>query len=455
MKFTADFHIHSPFSRATSKALTPENLDYWARIKGLKVIGIGDFTHVRWLIELQNKLEPAEQGLFKLKKEFQKPHFLSNSEDPRFMLTTEISSIYKKDGKVRKVHNIIFAPDFKTVEKIRQSLLRLNCNIDSDGRPIIGLDSRDLLEICLEASKDIFFVPAHIWTPWFSVLGSKSGFNSIEECFGDLSGHIYALETGLSSDPAMNWMCDFLDRFLLISNSDAHSPSKLAREANIFDCDVSYNEIINVMKNPNSKKFLGTIEFFPQEGKYHYDGHRKCDICWDPVSTLKNKGICPKCKRKVTVGVMNRVAELSDRQDLSKRKNRFPFYSAIPLREILSEIYGVGVQSKKIEQEYFNCLRKIGPELDILLWTPLDQIKEAGMTTLVEAIRRMRAREVIVEEGFDGEFGRIKLFKPSENVTAVDDESLFADTVLSGGKQLSRRDILDFDLLEYRKLKDK
>lgn len=456
MKFIADFHIHSHFSIATSKQLVPEYLDYWAKLKGITVIGTGDFTHPGWLKELKEKLEPAEQGLFKLKKEYimnfrSFENFGSFSEkEVRFILTAEISNIYKKGGKVRKVHNVIFAPDFETSEKIQQSLINIGGNITSDGRPILGLDSKDLLEIALNASEKIFFVPAHIWTPWFSVLGDKSGFDSIEECYEELSEYIYAVETGLSSDPPMNWICSFLDKYTLISNSDAHSPEKLGRNANIFNTELSYNSIVDALKSGDPEQCLGTIDLFPQEGKYHYDGHRKCGILWDPVETLKHNRICPECGKKVTVGVMNRVVQLSDREDSKERRNRLPFYSIIPLKEILSEISGVGPNSKKIDKEYYSLLKNISSELDILLKLPIDEIKNKGTEILSEAIKRMRKGEIYIKEGFDGEFGVIKVFRKGE-IQSFDD-TLFDDFVQI--KPPPKRKLINFDLEEYRRLQN-
>ncbi|NQV18109.1 MAG: UvrD-helicase domain-containing protein [Armatimonadetes bacterium] len=457
MKFIADFHIHSHFSIATSKQLIPEYLDYWARLKGITVIGTGDFTHPGWIKELKEKLEPAEQGLFKLKKEFILQNFTNlgnlvsfSDRQVRFILTSEISSIYKKNGKVRKVHNVIFAPDFETVEKIQQSLINIGGNITSDGRPILGLDSKNLLEIALNASENIFFVPAHVWTPWFSVLGAKSGFDSIEECYEDLTKYIYAVETGLSSDPPMNWICSILDKFTLISNSDAHSPEKLGRNANIFDTELSYNSIVNALKTGNPEQCLGTIDLFPQEGKYHYDGHRKCGILWNPVETLQHKGICSKCGKQVTVGVMNRVVQLSDREDFRERKNRLPFYSIIPLKELLSEIKGVGPNSKKIDKIYHSVLNKIGPELEILLNKPIEEIKKNGNDILAEAIRRMRKGEIYIKEGFDGEFGIIKVFKEEEIQSFAG--SLFKD--IFEIKPPAKRKLINFDLEEYRRLQN-
>jgi len=272
MRFIADLHIHSHFSRATSKLLTPEYLDYYAGLKGIKVVGTGDFTHPGWLSELKEKTAADGYGFLRLKKEYKTDTPFRNS-DTRFLLTAEISNIYKRNGKVRKVHNVILSPDFEEAEKINHRLINLGGNLTSDGRPILGLDSRNLLEIVLECSEDNYFIPAHIWTPWFSMLGSKSGFDAPEECFADLTKYIHTIETGLSTDPPMNWLCSFLDNFTLVSNSDSHSPEKLGRNANIFNTDLSYNSLIEALKNGNPEKFQGTIDLFPEEGKYHYDGH--------------------------------------------------------------------------------------------------------------------------------------------------------------------------------------
>jgi len=416
MKFIADLHIHSHYSLATSRALDPEHLDCWARIKGIAVIGTGDFTHPAWLAELKEKLTPAEQGLFRLKKKYKLDFQLvpSTAADTRFLLSTEVSSIYKKSGKVRKVHNIIFAPDFKTVAKFQHKLTAAGCNITSDGRPILGIDSRDLLEMALNCSENILFVPAHIWTPWFSMLGHKSGFDSIEECFGDLAGHIYAVETGLSADPPMLWSCSFLDRCTFISNSDAHSPEKLGREANLFDTELSYNSIIDAIRTGDGKKFTHSIEMLPQEGKYHYDGHRKCGVAFDPLRTLRNAELCPKCAKKLTVGVMHRVAQLCDRTELLPHKRQSSFHSVIPLKEILSEIENAGSNTKTVARKYAELIQTFGPELNILLDVPIERIKESGHRTVAEAIKRMRRRQVYIEEGFDGQYGRVKVFSPNE-----------------------------------------
>ena len=431
MPFIADLHIHSHFSVATSQELRPEFLDYWARIKGIRVVGTGDFTHPGWISELREKLEPAESGLYTLKPAYRMPiPFLSaeqQSQPTRFLLSAEISNIYKKNGRVRKVHNVVLAPDLKTVERIQQALLRYKFNITSDGRPILGMDSRDLLELMLSCNGDIFFIPAHIWTPWFSALGAQSGFDSIEECYADLTSFIYAVETGLSSDPPMNWRCSFLDRFTLVSNSDAHSPEKLGRNANLFNTRLEYGAITGSLKTGNPEECLGTIDFFPQEGKYHYAGHRKCGVCWDPEETGRHRGICPVCGKPVTMGVLNRVNELADRPDGQVKETRLPFHSLIPLKEILSEIHASGTETKQIRQAYQNLIQKAGNEFNILLRDPLAELARYAHPVLVEAIRRMREGRVIIKPGFDGEFGQIRVFGKGEVEVLWQHESLFGE----------------------------
>lgn len=459
MKFIADFHLHSHYSIATSKDLTPGFLDYWARLKGITVVGTGDFTHRGWTEELKEYLEPAEPGLFKLKQNLLKENLSRTSFLPgrevRFILSAEISNIYKKNGRVRKVHNVILAPDFETVEKIQRKLTGMGGNLTSDGRPILGMDSRDLLEVALEASPEIFFIPAHIWTPWFSILGSKSGFDSVKEAFEDLSSHIYAVETGLSTDPAMNWMCSFLDNYTLISNSDAHSPEKLGRNANRFNTSLCYKDIVDTLKTGDPLRFLGSIDLFPQEGKYHYDGHRKCGVCWNPLETLQHNGICNVCGKKVTVGVMNRVVQLSDREDIQKRKNRHSFSSIIPLKEILSELTGSGTGSGKVEQLYMSLIKRGIPELELLLDTEEKDIVEIGGDELAEAIFRMRKREIYIREGYDGEFGVIKVFDEKEMRGLKNGKSLFKDIEQTGFKRVvpPERKMIDFDLEEFRRLR--
>lgn len=427
MNFIADLHIHSAYSRATSKASNLAGLYAWARAKGINLVGTGDFTHPVWIQELKENLIPSEHGFFKLKNKNVPPalpHLSPEEGTTRFILTAEISSIYKRHGQVHKVHNILFAPDFKSVEKINHRLADIG-NIESDGRPILGLDSRDLLEIVLEEAPDGFLVPAHIWTPWFSLFGSKSGFNSIEECFGDLTEHIFALETGLSSDPDMNRLVSALDRYTLISNSDCHSPSKLGREVNLFNTDFDFYSMKEALEDP-LKGFKGTVEFFPEEGKYHLDGHRKCNVNLEPSQTRELNGICPVCGKPVTVGVSHRVMELADRDEPFYPKGNPGFKSLIPLQEILSEIIGIGPNTKGVLSQYQKLINTFGSEFTLLLDTPEEDIKQSS-PILAEAIKRIRNNQVIRKSGFDGEFGTIHVFEPGEQSSLVGQASLFLE----------------------------
>ncbi|MBN2000147.1 UvrD-helicase domain-containing protein [candidate division KSB1 bacterium] len=428
MRFFADLHIHSHFSRATSKHLTPEHLYKWAQIKGLSVVGTGDLTHPKWLEEISSHLEQADNGLYKLKSEFvqkvQREVPGSCRSDVFFLLSGEISSIYKKGDRVRKVHNVVFLSSLEAVSRFQNALDRIG-NIYSDGRPILGLDSRDLLEILLESDPDAHLIPAHIWTPWFSLLGSKSGFDTVEECFDDLSSFIFAVETGLSSDPPMNWRLSMLDKYVLVSNSDAHSPEKLAREANIFHTQPGYISIFNALKNRDEKSFWGTIEFYPEEGKYHMDGHRKCQIMMRPAETLQNKGICPVCGKPVTLGVSYRVAELADRPEGFRPSDAKEFQSLIPLPEVLAEVKSVGPNSKTVQTLYHNMLSELGPELKILMDLSINDIKSFAGSVVAEAIRRMRSGQVDPQPGYDGEFGVVRIFKPEEKKDIAKQKSLF------------------------------
>lgn len=410
MFFFADLHIHSKYSRATSKNCNLQELALWAQKKGLTLISAGDFTHPAWFNEIKQNLKPAGNGVFRLKNGIAKtPQAFACGV--RFLLSVEISTIYKKNGKTRKVHHIVFVPDLKTAEVFRQKLSAAG-NITSDGRPILGLDSRDLLETVLESGEGSYIIPAHIWTPWFSVLGSKSGFDSIEECYGDLSGHIFAVETGLSSDPQMNRRVSFLDKYRLVSNSDAHSPSKLAREATVFDAEPDYFSVREALMT--GKGYVGTVEFFPEEGKYHKDGHRKCNVCLSPEETLKLKGLCPVCGKPLTIGVMHRVNELADRKRSFVPETAGKIFSLIPLQEILSEIMRSGVSSKAVAAEYENVTEKLGPELPVLTEIPAETISKKHSSLLAQAVSRLREGKVIKQAGFDGEYGKIKLFKEYE-----------------------------------------
>lgn len=412
MLYYADLHIHSKYSRATSKSCNLEELALWASKKGLSLISTGDFTHPAWFREINEKLVEDENGTYRLKPELEKEIF-KKGENIRFILSVEISTIYKKGDKTRKVHHVVFSPNLESAQNFRQKLDAIG-NINSDGRPILGLDSRNLLEIALESGKGSYIIPAHIWTPWFSVLGSKSGFDSIEECYEDLSEHIFALETGLSSDPYMNWHVSKLDRFRLVSNSDAHSPSKLAREATVFDHNPDYYSLMNSLKT--GKGYVGTVEFFPEEGKYHEDGHRKCGVCLTPEETKKLNGICPVCKKPLTIGVSYRVNELSDRKEIiTPPKTAGKVFSLIPLNEILAEINQVGPSSKKIIYEYEKLINRFGSELSILQDIPTDELEKES-TMLSEAITRLREGKVIRQAGYDGEYGVIKLFNKEELV---------------------------------------
>ncbi|PKN27687.1 MAG: hypothetical protein CVU64_15415 [Deltaproteobacteria bacterium HGW-Deltaproteobacteria-21] len=423
MRFIADLHIHSHYSRATSRDLVPEKLALWAQKKGIHLLGTGDFTHPGWVAELKENLVEAEQGLFRLRPDLEKrvendlPQSCRSS--PRFILSGELSCIYKKGGKTRKVHHLILMPDFDSLEKFNKALGRIG-NIRSDGRPILGLDSKNLLEMVLEASDKGFFIPAHIWTPWFSLFGSKSGFDTIEECFEELTCHIHALETGLSSDPAMNGLFSALDGYVLVSNSDAHSPAKLGREANLFDVELDYDHVVEAMTGGGG--FLGTIEFFPEEGKYHLDGHRKCGVCFEPEETNHCSAICPKCGKPLTVGVLNRVCELADRDTPVVSRD---FHSLIPFPEILSEILSCGPATNKVTSAYEDLLERLGPELHILMDCSLEELKEAGGPLLAEGIRRMRLNQVIRDGGYDGEYGKIRLFQEDEKSRLAGQFGLF------------------------------
>jgi uncharacterized protein (TIGR00375 family) len=429
MKFIADLHVHSKYSRETAKNLDLENLYIAAQLKGVTVVATGDFTYPAWFEEISDKLVAAEPGLYKLKAEQARICDLRVPEacrgPVRFMLVTEISNIYKKNDKTRKNHNLVFAPDVAVARRLKNRLDKIG-NIRSDGRPILGLDARDLLEMVLETSDEAFLIPAHIWTPWFSVLGSKSGFDSVADCFEDLTPHIFAVETGLSSDPAMNWRVSSLDEFTLVSNSDAHSPLNLGREANLFSTDLSYAAIKSALKTGDPGEFLGTLEFYPEEGKYHIDGHRACKVSFWPATTLKHDGLCPVCSKPLTRGVLHRVEELADHDDGRKPTRHAPYHSVIQLADILSEVMQVGPKTKKVTRAYRSALEKLGSEFNILHNLATDAIEQAGIPLLAEAIRRMRQQEIDVIPGFDGQYGRIQIFKDQERAALMGQRALFA-----------------------------
>ena len=453
MRIIADLHIHSKYSRATSPRFTPSYIDRWARIKGINLVGTGDCTHPAWLKELKEQLNPAEEGFYIFKKNIREefdskialaenipnPCIQTNYYPPRFILTGEISTIYSRDGKTRKIHHVVVLPDFKAAADFQARLDKIG-NITSDGRPILGINSRDLFEILLETDERSLLIPAHIWTPWFSALGARSGFDSIDECYQDLSKYIYAIETGLSSNPPMNWAVKTLDRFSIISNSDAHSPEKLGREATVFEMDLSYPSLVKALQRKGKKTdIIETVEFFPQEGKYHYDGHKNCNIYLSPKETISSKGICPVCKKPLTPGVMSRVMELADEKVDEEEPcpknysgtNRRPYRSLIPLCELLSELLETGLTSKKTAAAYNSIIAKAGSEFSLLLDLSFDDIKKLNPPgipgeMLATAIKRMRCGNVSITPGYDGEYGIIRAFGKGGKIGNLGTHALFS-----------------------------
>ena len=412
MKTIADLHIHSRFSMATSKEGTPENLDFWARKKGISLIGTGDFTHPVWREELKERLVSEGNGLYRLRDAYVKEESRKfPGEGTRFVVSGEISSIYKKNGKTRKVHNVILLPSLEAADAMAQRLEKIG-NIHSDGRPILGLDSHDLLEMMLDVCPEGILIPAHIWTPHFSVLGAKSGFDSVEECFEELTPYVHALETGLSSDPAMNWRISKLDRYQLVSNSDAHSPSKLGREANLLDIDCSYEGLYRAIQTGEGLE--GTVEFFPEEGKYHFDGHRKCGVSLSPVEAERLGGICPVCGKKLTMGVDHRVEQLADRAEGFVKKDGKKYESLVPLPEVISACMGYSTASKKVQGCFEQMLQTLGTEFDILRNVPAEDIKTCAGERLAEGIENVRTGKVKRIPGYDGEYGKIQLFAEND-----------------------------------------
>lgn len=401
MSFIADLHIHSRYSRATSKDMNIPNLDKAAQMKGIDLVGTGDFTHPLWRAHLKKNLSPSAPGIFK----YGKTHFL---------LTCEVSNIFHKKGELRKIHNVILAPDFDVAEKISGKLEKFG-DLYSDGRPTLKMDAEDLVESVLEVDERVMVIAAHIWTPWFSLFGAKSGFDSVEECFGKMTGYIYALETGLSSDPAMNWQLSSLDRFTLISNSDAHSPHNLAREANVFSKSIDYNEMREVLTGKRKDLFLYTVEFFPQEGKYHWNGHRKCGVLVSPEKTLKQGDICPECGRKITLGVMHRVKLLADREEGFTPSGAVPFKRTVPLREIIAEAFQCTVNTKLVEDAYNRLVSHYQGEMKVLLDIPLEELSGFASERLIEGIRRVREEKVDIRCGYDGVYGEVKIFDEQDS----------------------------------------
>ena len=413
MKIIADFHIHSRYSRATSKEMEAGILGRYAEMKGIDLLGTGDFTHPQYFKELQNALELSGNGFYQLKGKKSLVHFVP---------TAETSHIFSVKGKTHRVHVILIAPSLEVVEKINKQLARRG-NIASDGRPIFGMHVKELVKLVLDVSPDVMIVPAHAWTPWFSVFGSASGFDSLEECFEEEAKNIYAIETGLSSDPAMNWRLSKLDHITMISNSDAHSPARIGREANVFDCKMGYREIMDVIKAGDPGRFLYTIEFFPEEGKYHFDGHRDCGVVFSPKESKEHQFVCPKCGKKLTIGVMHRVDELADRVEGFRPSRKIPFKSVIPLDEIIADALGKGVTTKTVRTEYEKMIQDLGPELGILLERTEEEMKGHVLPSVMEGILNVRKGQVHIEPGYDGVYGKIEVFrekgkKPPETVEA-------------------------------------
>lgn len=399
----ADLHIHSRYSRATSKEMAIPKIAEYARLKGIDMVGTGDFTHPEWLKELKRDLKQCGQGVFE-------------HSGVRFLLNVEVNNIYSRHGKGRRMHNVIFAPDFSTVEKINGFLTKYG-KLASDGRPILSLDSQDMFKGLLNISSDIILIPAHIWTPWYSLFGSNSGFDSITECFGELADGFFAVETGLSSDPSMNWRLSALDRYTLVSNSDAHSPSRLGREANVFKDPLDYFGLREVLVKKDRGQFLYTIEFYPEEGKYHYDGHRKCNVRLAPREARFNNNICPVCSRSLTIGVLHRVESLADREEGFHPDNAIPYKNLVPLEEIIAEAMGCGRETIAVKNEYRRMCKQLGNEFNILLNTPIDELHNNTQEKIALAIDRVRRGDVIINPGYDGEFGTVSIFereKPQE-----------------------------------------
>lgn len=402
MRIVTDLHIHSRWSRSCSKELTLPNIAKACERKGIQLVGTADALHPAWRASIGQDLSEAGEGVFALR---------DGSSPTRFILSTEISCIYKRGGKVRRLHHVVLFPSLSALDKLIASLTDRGCNLKSDGRPIIGLDSEELLKLVLDADERCLLIPAHAWTPWFSIFGSKSGFDSIQECFGDMSKHIFAIETGLSSDPSMNWRLSALDKVFLVSNSDAHSLDNLGREANVFEmAQPSYLELRRILCEHDVPKFLETYEFFPEEGKYHADGHRDCGFWCDPAETKRLKSACPKCGKPLTVGVLYRVDELADRQPGPSRPAGAPPYrSIVPLAEVIGEALGLGKASKRVKTVLDGFLQAGGTEFHVLLEMPPQELLKAGPPEVAAAIQNMRAGQVEIRPGYDGEFGKVKI----------------------------------------------
>ena len=399
-EFVADFHIHSRYSRACSKDLSVNELAKWAKLKGIGLLGTGDFTHPLWLPELEETLRPTGRGVFE-------------AHGAHFILTAEINTLFYKRGKAHNIHHVLFAPSFETVKRLNKELEAFG-SLSIDGRPILQLEAWRMVEIALGVDPRCLIVPAHVWTPHFAIFGSNSGFDSVEECFEHQAKNIFVLETGLSSDPAMNWRLSKLDRYALISNSDSHSARRIGREANVFNCELDYDELVATLKTKDASRFLYTVEFFPEEGKYHFDGHRKCGVRLSPSESQQHGSRCPACGRPVTVGVMHRIEALADRPEGAKPAQAIPFRNAVPLEEIIADALGIGTGTQGVDREYFNLIERCGTEFDILFKTSEEALRRVTTARIAEGVIRMRNRQVVIEPGYDGEYGKVHIFGEAE-----------------------------------------
>ena len=423
MRFLADLHLHSKFSRATSRDMTFDTMAHWAKVKGVSVLATADFTHPEWFFLTKEKLEPIGNGFFRLKSP-QKPeleHLRSvpfAAGDVAFILSTEISFIYSKKGKVRKVHLLVLAPDLESVEKLNGRLAGLG-NLRSDGRPILGLDAKAFVKMAADLCPKCVVIPSHIWTPWFSLFGANSGFDAIEECFEEMTPFIFALETGLSSDPPMNWRLSALDNYALVSNSDAHSPAKIGREANAFDTEFSYKGLVDAIRTRDPARFLSTVEFFPEEGKYHFDGHRKCGVLFSPKESMAKNDLCPVCGKKLTIGVMHRVEELADRDEVRDAGLRIPYKNLVPLNEIIADACEKSPDCQSVWDAYFRFIREFGNEHRILTEVSVSELSRLQPDRIAQGVERMRKGLVKIIPGHDGEYGVIRLFDREDETNSA------------------------------------
>jgi DNA helicase II / ATP-dependent DNA helicase PcrA len=410
MSFYADLHLHSRYARATSRNADLVQLAWWARRKGITVLGTGDFTHPAWFGELKEGLVPAEPGLFRLRDELDRAvveRLPPSCRGPlRFLLAVEVSTAFHRDRRARRMHHLLYVPDLEAAAALNDRLGRSG-NLTEDGRPTLAMDASELLEATLDSGAGAYLVPAHLWTPWVGVLSATTGFDSIEACYGELTRHIFAVETGLSADPPMNWRVSGLDRFRAVSYSDAHAPSRLGREATELASELDYFAIRRALET--GEGFQGTVELFPEEGRYHLSGHRRCGVRLEPAEARKVGMRCPVCGKRLTMGVLQRVEDLADRPEGARPDGAAGCRSLIALPELVAEVKGVGPTSKTVRRTVDAMIERLGPELPILERLPLDAIDEAGFPAEAEAVGMVRRGQVELTPGFDGEYGSFRL----------------------------------------------